>query len=87
MKYIMFAKVHKGIVHYVPVIFPTLFVHSDMAENLLNGVLNEYVVHSAGEVSSFDIDGVSGESTTLGVAVDPLDNNRIKLNDYGGGYE
>lgn len=83
MKYVMFKKVHKEFTQYVPIVFPNIIVHADMAKAMLAGPLAGFVVHSAGEVSPLDMKP-HGESSTLNVKADlPDDERRLLMNDYG----
>lgn len=86
MKYVMFKKVRKELTVFIPVIFPELLVHKDVADALLSGPLADHEVHSAGVISPMSMEACGG-STTLGLQSDPHDTHRIVTCDYGGCFE
>lgn len=81
MKYIMFKfRLNPVTTNYVPVIFPNLISHEEMATKMLNGPLAGYGVHSAGFFQMEPI-GVFGEA--LGIKADPRDAYRVKATQHG----
>lgn len=81
MKYIMFRDKNG---RKIPFIFPTTFVHSDVAK-VLSDLIDGRVV-SAGEIN-ISVDNCFGKSTTLGVGVIKGDAKSIDEHDYFFGIE
>ncbi|RKR83219.1 hypothetical protein BDD43_3421 [Mucilaginibacter gracilis] len=87
MKYIMInQKMDNGMVAKMPIIFPNLLVHADMAELCLDLVKKmwpdkECTVVNAGEISVRDV-MTGSESTTLKLRAHPLDGRIISMIDY-----
>ncbi len=92
MKYIMLKETSNVGVCYVPIIFPSALVHSDVADAMIKSLEvtakgRTISVDSAGELSLFGTDFVChGSSETLGICANSeRDTQIIKMNDYGGG--
>lgn len=90
MKYIMFkCSLGRTSAMFIPIVFPTLLDHSDVAVNVRNCLpvqsSGEWEIHSAGEVDAAY--SVWGHSESLGVRCDPADGNRIMMSDHGGLFE
>lgn len=89
MKYIMFKCDLGALTQYIPVIFPAVLVHDEVAKAVRkalpihNGGIWE--VNSAGEVDAAY--NVSGRSETLNIDHDKADEKRILMADYGGLFE
>lgn len=85
MKYIMLKSNRNGINYFCPVIFPNFLSHDQVAE-LMESQMEDPVIHSAGEISLFGLEGkCHGKSTTLSVESDSeADTRRIIMADYGG---
>lgn len=88
MKYVVFVKRAKTITIHVPVVFPNMLVHADVAKMMTCdiGPLAGYKADSAGECSTFGHDFMChGESTTLGLKAKPnRDSELLHMADYGG---
>lgn len=87
MKYIVFVKRAKALTIHVPVIFPNMLVHADVAKMLTCdiGPLAGYKADSAGECYTYGHDFMChGESTTLRLKANPQRDSRLLyLADYG----
>ena len=82
MKYVMLKRDHCGMEQHVPIIFPTMLSHSDVADAMKNvPELKDAQVHSAGEISPMDM-VATGKSITLQVEADEDDTQRIMMIDY-----
>lgn len=88
MKYIVFTKRGRLTTIHVPVVFPNMLVHADVAKMLTCdiGPLAGYKADSAGECSTFGHDFMChGESTTLKIKSKPdRDKELLRMADYGG---
>ena len=86
MKYIVFEKTILGMKQEIPIIFPNLLVHLDVAKALTKVVETSRIV-AAGEFSSLDIDAeVGGKSTSIGIkSRGKKDEILIAYCDYTGG--
>lgn len=88
MKYIVFTKRMKSLTIHVPIVFPNMLVHADVAKMLTCdiGPLAGYTADSAGECSTYGHDFMcAGESVTLRLAAKPArDQQLLHMADYGG---
>lgn len=86
MKYIMFEVKSGDIKRKVPIIFPSMLVHSEIAKALckVSGLSSRIV--GAGELSIIT-DGCYGKSTTLKIGCKPNDTKIINNYDYSHGME
>lgn len=82
MKYVMIK--NKKLNQLVPVIFPSFMVHSVVAQAISQMLKNHHhadpEIVSAGDISC--IVRCSGNSETLGVSSDPIDEHVINTIDY-----
>lgn len=86
MKYIMFEQTIGTVTRKVPIIFPSILNHSDIAQ-AINPILasqanSDVKVISAGEVNNLMCGNTSGKSTTLKLEADGADAEVINLYDY-----
>lgn len=92
MKYIVIgAKVSDQTRVEIPIVFPNIMVHADMADRVKNILVCEHnfqevEVMSAGDVSfSLGQPVCSGKSETLDVSSRPGDSDLLRMYDYTGG--
>ena len=88
MKYILFQIEMKGNNFLLEaVVFPSRWVHVDVAASLMSMLKSEYKAKDVFPVRAGDycpMSGeTSGESTTLGLKSDPEDKRDILMSDYG----
>ena len=88
MKYIVIAVKTGEITRELPFVFPSIMVHSQVAQSLIHRITishgwNDAHLVSAGEVSFFDGISCSGKSTTLGLeSRGAIDEELIRMFDY-----
>jgi hypothetical protein len=88
VKYIMFEVESNDIVIKVPVIFPAMLVHADVARVMEPVIRKTYQdkrkvrAVSAGEVSPLDMGATYGKSDTLGLESHEHDGSTIAMYDY-----
>lgn len=95
MKYIVLsAELGRGHSIELPIIFPDVLVHAQVAEHMLSLVRSTHgtskvTVVSAGILSSLEFEGgCHGESTTLNIkSRGKKDDHLIKMHDYGSGHQ
>lgn len=79
-KYVMFKGEYENKVYYVPLIFPTCFVHADMAKIAPRTMHRSFriplEIASAGFINLSNLE-VWGESESLDIKSDPKDSERI----------
>jgi hypothetical protein len=91
MKYIMFEVDSNDVLIKVPVIFPAMLVHADVARAvepiIRKAYRSKYKVRtvSAGEVSSLDTGSAYGRSETLKLTSHVNDGSIIAMYDYNHG--
>lgn len=84
MKYVMLKRGDQ----LIPVIFPDVLVHRDIAKALQGTLaLSRSQVVSAGLVDGLLVLGTSGDSKTLGVESRPEDARTILCHDYAQGHD
>jgi hypothetical protein len=85
-KYIMIEATHGDMRVLFPVIFPDKMIHIEVATVMkLCGPLAKFSavkVVSAGAIEHLEIDGLHGESTTLGIRSKPEDKRIIENYSY-----
>jgi hypothetical protein len=86
MKYVMFSVTISGLARKVPIIFPDILVHKEVAHGMKPVFARHFENCTAVPVSAGDYDPVtnvcSGKSDTLKLESDPTDGPVISTYDY-----
>lgn len=90
MKYVMLQFTKVGLKCHIPIIFPNILVHKDVADYMIVLLSHKHQwdakAVSAGEVCFIgNRVVVSGESATLGLKAKPEDAYLIQMHDYNAG--